>query len=109
MLIVAGLAVFWFAPFGTGESRPSPDTRFTAHASNFSQRTLWGDKQHYIELRVVEESSQREIWRVIRQHSADANVPDYGTRGIQFVAWAPDSKSVTIPVMSGRELVLDVP
>ncbi|MDB5311321.1 MAG: hypothetical protein JWO38_5523 [Gemmataceae bacterium] len=102
------LAWLWFGPTGTGEFRHSPDGRYTAHASNMSAATVLGGRDRYIEVRVVEESSGREVRRVVHRNPAGADVPDYGSRAGQFITWAEDS-SVTIPVAAGRQLLLAVP
>ena len=109
VLLVAAAGWLWFAPSGTGEFRHSPDGRYTAHAMNMSTGTLLGGRDRYIKVRVVEESSGREVWRVVRRHPAGADVPDYGSRAERFITWAADSSAVTVPVAGGRELVLAVP
>ena len=106
LVVVAGW--LWFFPSGTGEFRHSPDGRFTAHATNMTTGTITGGRDRYIKIRVVEDSSGREVWRIVQGHTAEADVPDYGTRGKRFIAWAPDSSSVTVPVADGRELALPV-
>jgi hypothetical protein len=103
------LAWLWFGASGAGEFRSSPDGRFTAHAMNMSTGTFSGGRHHYIEVRVVEETSRVEVWRVIRHHAHGVDVPDYGNRGRRFITWAADSSAVTVPVVGGRELVLPVP
>ena len=99
----------WFGPIRTGEARPSPDNQYMAHAYNVYTRDILGSKEWCIELRVVEQSSGREVWRVVHQHVAGAKVPDYGSRVGPFVKWAADSTSVTVPVADGRDLVMTVP
>ena len=81
----------WFTPAGIGEYRHSPDERYTAHAFNMSTGTLLGGRDKYIEIRVVEESTGRVVWRIVHRHQAGANVPDYGSRVKPFIIWASDS------------------
>ena len=111
LVIVLGLAGWlWFSsPFGTGEYRHSPDGRYTAHASNLSCGTIRGEREWYIEIRVVEELSGLDVWKIIQSHSSGAEVPDYGNRERKFIVWSADSGSVTVPVANGKELVLAVP
>jgi hypothetical protein len=109
VLLVAVAGWLWFGPSGTGEFRHSPDGRYTAHASNLSAGTLTGGRDWYIEVRVVEQASGREVWRVVHRHPAGADVPDYGSRAGRFITWAADSSAVTVPDAGGRELVLAVP
>ncbi|WP_207211156.1 hypothetical protein [Leptolyngbya sp. Cla-17] len=106
MLIgISVAASFWFSPSGTGEYQTSPDGKFTAHASNMSRGTFIGRLQ-YIELRVVESVTQREVWRVEFRHEV-VTVPDYGDRSKQsFVDWAQDSSSVTISVGGKRQVTI---
>jgi hypothetical protein len=66
-------------------------------------------RDHYIEVRVVEEASGREVWRVARWPPAEATVQDYGSRARRFIVWAADSSAVTITVGGGQPLVLPVP
>lgn len=109
VLLVTAAAGLWFAPSGTGEFRHSPDGRYTAHAMNMSTGTLTSGRDRYIEVRVVEEASGREVWRVVHRHPSGADVPDYGSRAGRFITWASDSSAVAVPVAGGRELVLAVP
>ena len=108
-ILLTVAAWLWFAPSGTGEYLRSPDGRFTAHVSNLSAGTWAGSREQYIQVRIVEEASDREVWRVVRPHSALATVPDYGSRADRFLVWAADSSSVTVPVGGGQQLILPVP
>ena len=107
-ILVVVVGWLWFGPCGTGEFRHSPDGRFTAHAMNMTTGTITGGRERHIKIRVVEDSSGREVWRIVQGYTAEADVPDYGTRGKRSIAWATDSSSVTVPVADGRELVLPV-
>ena len=109
LLILTVLSSLWFGPSGTGEFRNSPNGRYTAHASNMSTGTLTGGRDWFIEITVVEESSGREVWRIVRRHQAEAEVPEYGNRAGRYVTWAPDSSTVTVPIEAGQSLVLNVP
>jgi hypothetical protein len=109
VLRITAAAWLWFSPSGSGEFRDSPDFRYTAHAYNMSSGTITGGRKTYIEIRVVEKDSGRELWRVFHRPPVGADAPDYGSRGMRFVIWAGDSSRVTVPVAGGRELVLAVP
>ena len=109
VLLAVAAGWLWFGPTGFGEFRHSQDGRYTAHAMNMSIGTLTGGRDWYIEVRVVEQASGREVWRVVHRHPAGADVPDYGSRAGRFVTWAADSSAVRVPVAGGRELVLAVP
>jgi hypothetical protein len=100
----------WFDPFGTGEYRTSLDGRFRASASNLNQNTLFNGRVQYIELLVTEPVAKREVWRVQFNHDASAKVPHYGDRREKpFVEWAKDSRSVTVPVLTGQHVTLPMP
>ena len=86
-----------------------PSTESLAQAMNMSAGTLLRGRDWYVEVRVVEQASGWEVWRVVRRHPAGADVPDYGSRGRRFITWAADSSSVTVPVGGGEQLVLAVP
>ena len=86
----------------------SPDGRFEAHAYNY-ERGTWFGREKYVEFRVNELATGREVWHVSHHHLSNADVPEYGARGITFVAWAADSSSVTITVGGGREMTFPVP
>ena len=108
ILLTAALAWLWFVPSGTGEFLTSPDGRFTARASNLSRGTLTGRRDRYVQVQVSENASGRELWRVVRRPPG-TSVPGYGNRDERFITWAGDSSSVTVPLGSGRRLVLEVP
>jgi hypothetical protein len=74
-----------------------------------SRGKLLGGREQYIELRVVEVATGREVWRVVYCHPPEAEVPDYCLRGVRFVTWAADSSAVTIPIAGGREMTFAVP
>ena len=109
VLLTAAAGWLWFMPTGSGELEHSPNGRYTAHAHNLSTGTLLGGRDWYIQVRVVEEASGAEVWRVVHRHPAGADVTDYGSRARRFITWAADSATVTVPVTGGRELVLVVP
>jgi hypothetical protein len=111
-LVVISIIVFanlWSGPLDTGEVRDSPNDRFTAAAMNRSHLTWRGQREQYLEVTIVEKTSQRSVWHATYHHLKTANVPDYGRRGERFIMWAADSASVTVPVQDGRQLVLAIP
>jgi hypothetical protein len=102
-------ATSWFSASGTGEYRNSPDGKFVAHASNLSRGTLFNGRSQYIELRVVESASDRELWRSEFHHESNLKVPDYGDRSQpQSIDWARDSSAVTIPIGIEKSLTIPV-
>ena len=107
-LPIFGLLYAWFAPFGSGEHRESPDGRHTAEVYNMSVGTFFGERDPYILFRVIENATHREVCRVICSHPAEADVPDYSVRGMKFVEWSPDSASVSVPVGEGRQMSIPV-
>ena len=104
-LLLGGL---WFASSGTGEVRTSPEDRFTASVSNMSRGTLFG-RRTYLEVRIVENASRREVWRGVRHPPPGAKVPSYGSRADRFIVWAAGVSMVTVPVDGGRRLTLAAP
>jgi hypothetical protein len=76
---------------------------------NMTARTLLRGHDHYVELKVVDTATGCEVWHVIHHHPPDADVPDYGMRGVKFINWADDSSSVTIPVGKGQKMTFAVP
>jgi hypothetical protein len=112
VVVVTITAVFcwcWFAPSGGGEYRTSPNGRFTAYASNLSRSMPVAAGEAYIELRVEDDSTGKEIWRVTKRPTAGAKTPDYRNGGNNLIVWAEDSSSVTIPVGNGQAMTLPVP
>jgi len=113
LVLVALLALgiflwFFFAPWGTGEVRPSPDGRWVAMAVNIERRTLWRGKVHYLKLTVEDKESRRIVWEVIREHEPGADVPDYSHPDVKFVVWSADSSEVTFPIGGGKTLTVPV-
>jgi hypothetical protein len=74
------VASSWFSASGTGAYRNSPNGKFVAHASNLSRGTLFNGRIRYIELRVVDVASDRELWRSEFYNESNLKVPDYGDR-----------------------------
>jgi hypothetical protein len=105
--LIAFGAYGWFCPSGTGESRHSPDGRYTASAMNMSCGTWFNGRIQYIELRVAE-TDGAELWRT-EYHYPHGPVPDYGDRSKdRFITWAQDSSSVSIPVGGGKQVTVQV-
>lgn len=98
----------WFGDTGSGESRRSPDGSFDAQANNMSRGTIWGTREEWVDIRVTELGTGREVWRVRRTHTP-GTVPDYGMRGVRFVEWATDSSAVTVDIGGGQKLTFPVP
>jgi len=99
---------FFFAPWGSGEIRPSPDGQFVAMAVNVERRTLFRGKVYYLKLTVEDKQNSRLIWEVIREHEPGADVPDFSHPDIKFVVWSEDSSAVTFPIGGGKLLTVPV-
>jgi hypothetical protein len=102
-------AAAWFGSSGTGEYRNSPDGKFVASANNLSRGTLFNGRIQYIGLRVVESTSDRELWHSEFFHDANLKVPNYGDRSQPpSIDWKQDSSAVTIPIGRGKSVTLPV-
>lgn len=106
-VVVTALSM-WFGDTKSGETRESPDGRFGASAMNVSRGTIRGTRDEWLEIRVTERGTGREVWHVKRQ-PLSGTAPDYGMRGIKFVEWAEDSSAVTVDIGSGQKLTFPVP
>jgi hypothetical protein len=110
LLVVTAISIgtVWFGEGGTGETRESPDGRYEASAMNLSRGTIGGTRKEWVEIRVMERGSRREVWKVTRQ-PPPGTAPDYGMRGVKFVEWAADSSAVTVDIGGGQKLTFPVP
>lgn len=104
--VVAGW--LWFGELGGGETRDSPDGRFEASAFNKSCGTIQGTREGWVEIRVTERGTGREVW-MVKRHPPPGTAPDYGMRGVKFVEWAADSTAVSIDVGGGQKMTFPVP
>ena len=108
-LIALGFCLWlFFAPWGNGEVRPSPDGRWVAMAVNIERRTLFRGKVQYLKLTVEDKESHRVVWEVIHEHEPGADVPDYSHPDIKFVVWSADSSEVTFPLGGVKSLTVPV-
>jgi hypothetical protein len=108
-LVAIGIFLwFFFAPWGTGEIRPSPDGRYVAIAVNVERRTLLRGKVHYLKLTVEDKENRRLVWEAIREHEPGADVVDYSQPDIKFVVWSADSSEVMFPIGGGKALIVPV-
>jgi hypothetical protein len=108
-LIALGICLWlYFAPWGSGEVRPSPDGRWVAMAVNIERRTLLRGRVHYLKLSVEDKQSGRVVWEVIHEHEPGADVPDFSHPDIKFVVWSPDSSEVTFPIGGDKKLMVPV-
>jgi len=108
-LILLGICLWlFFAPWGSGEVRPSPDGHWVAMAVNIERRTLVRGKVHYLKLTVEDKESHRVVWEVIHEHEPGAEVPDYSDSDVKFVVWSADSSEVTFPIGDGIKLTVPV-
>lgn len=77
---------------------------------NLNRGTFLSGRIDYLQLTVVESTTGHEVWRINQYPPANAEVPDYGDRSQdRFIVWAPDSSSVTIPVVNGQKITLPIP
>jgi len=108
-LILIGICLWlYFAPWGSGEVRPSPDGRWVAMAVNIERRTLFRGKVQYLKLTVEDKETHRVVWEVIHEHEPGADVPDFSHPDIKFVVWSADSSEVTFPLGGGKTLTVPV-
>ena len=108
-LIMLGICLWlFFAPWGSGEVRPSPDGQWVAMAVNIERRTLLRGKIQYLKLTVEDKEAHRVVWEVIYDHEPGADVPDYSHPDIKFVVWSADSSEVTFPVGGGKTLTVPI-
>jgi hypothetical protein len=108
LLALATFFWFFFAPWGTGEIRPSPDGRWVAMAVNVERRTLFRGKVHYLKLTVQDKENSRLVWEVIHEHDPGADVPEFNHPDIKFVVWSADSSEVAFPIGGGKTLSVPV-
>jgi hypothetical protein len=108
ILLVSLTGVLWFGPSGTGEYKESPDGRYTAHAAKMTRGTWLDGRREYLELEVIESSTQRVLWQV-EYHPQPGDAPDYGDRSQRFITWTADSSSVRFPIGSDEQITLPVP
>jgi hypothetical protein len=104
LLLVAGSAGYLIArPFSSdpgGQSRPSPDTKWIAHARSFQQGTLFGPKRNFFELKV--ESSGPTPQLVRRMVIEDTAAPSVDWRIEGEVFWNRNSSAVTFKCVTGK-------
>jgi hypothetical protein len=107
----------WFSPTGLGETAKSPDGRFVAYAFNMHQNRPFQEPLNYIQLTVMD-SADREVWRteyharkpVDESASSTYQPTDFTIRGAATqIRWAADSRSVLLPLGSGRTMTVSVP
>lgn len=75
---------------------------------NMSCGTLQGTREEWVEIRVTERGTGREVWCVKRQ-PVPGTAPDYGMRGEKFVEWAADSSAVRVDIGGGQKMTFSVP
>jgi hypothetical protein len=105
--------VAWFSPSGMGESATSPDGRFVAHAFNMQRNRLFQEPLRYVQLTVTDKAD-RQVWRtdysVDEPGSSTYKPTDFTIRGAAVqIRWAADSRSVLLPLGSGRDMTVSVP
>jgi hypothetical protein len=109
--------VAWFSPSGMGETATSPDGRFVAYAFNMHQNRLFQEPLSYLQLTVMD-SADREVWRteyhahkpIDESESSTYKPTDFTIRGAATqIRWAADSRSVLLPLGSGRTMTVSVP
>jgi hypothetical protein len=90
-------------PFGGvdgGQSRRSPDGKWMAYATSFSERTVLGGKRRFSELRVDNGAvSGQTIRRMVIEDTAEPGI-DWRIEGEVF--WARNSSAVTFKCVTGK-------
>jgi hypothetical protein len=105
LLVGIGGAVGYFlaAPFSSasaGQSRPSPDGRWVAHALTFKQGTFFGRKRSFFELRI--DSPPPSIQTVRKMVIEDTAEPSIDWRLEGEVFWNRNGSSVTFKCVTGK-------
>jgi hypothetical protein len=120
LMVLASMGVStvaWFSPSGLGETVKSPDGRFVAYAFNMRQNRLFQEPLNYLQLTVMD-SADREVWRTeyhahkpIDESASSTYQPtDFTIRGAATkIRWDADSRSVLLPLGSGRTMTVSVP
>jgi hypothetical protein len=113
ILVVAAIVLVvhwgWFSPSGTGEHADSPDGRFTAEASNLRRGPWLHGRVSYIEIKISEKSTGRTVWKAERYPVPNEVPPEFGDRSKNLIVWAPNSRSVSVPVGGSTDSVWAVP
>lgn len=109
-VVIVGLVVVgswaWFAPSGSGEFADSPDGRYRVHVSNLRRGTWLRGREAYIGIKIDERASGRTVWSAQRYPHPLETPPEFGSRWESFITWAPDSRSVAIPVGGSADIIL---
>lgn len=107
LFVAAGLFA-WFAPTGTGVYADSPDMRYHAKVYRLQRGTWFHGRIEYIEITIIDTTTNRVVWTCQRHPQAGETPPDYGDRRSTFIQWSPDSTTVTIPVGGNTPAVWSV-
>ena len=105
LLLVAGAWIgFTLAqpsePVGGGQSRPSPDGRWVAHARTMSQGSVLAGPRRFSELRIdTAGSGPRVVRRMVIEDTAEPAM-DWKIEGDLF--WSKNSSSVTFKCVTGK-------
>ena len=85
---------------GGGQSRPSPDGRWVAHARTMSQKSLLAGSRRFSELRIdTSGSGPRVVRRMVIEDTAEPPM-DWKIEGDLF--WSKNSASVTFKCVTGK-------
>ena len=107
-VIVLVAAALWFSASGFSEFADSPDGRYHAQVSSFNRGT-WTGRINYVQITIHENATGHTVWKAQRFMLPGEVAPSYDDRSKQFITWAADSKTVTIPVGGPVPAVIAVP
>jgi hypothetical protein len=108
-ILCAFLIYAWFAPFGTGEYRHSPNELYAVSAMNYNRGTFLLTRESYIELKLIRNADKSVVWSEEITYSDASQVPDYGDRRQKFITWLPDSSAFKVTVLEGQVKEVKVP
>ncbi len=87
-----------FRSEASGQHRPSPDRKWVAHAVTFNERTLFGPRRRFSELR-LETAGSEVVRRMVIEDTAEPFV-DWRIEGEVF--WSRNSSAVTFKCVTGK-------
>ena len=106
MLVAAWL---WFSSSGTGEYADSPDGRYHVSVSSLNRGTWLHGRINYVEVKITENATGATVWESRRLMLPGETAPEYSDRSKKFITWAPDSRSLSVPVGGPKDAVFAVP
>jgi hypothetical protein len=106
LLLLAGAGAVGYVlgrPFpseGGGQSRPSPDGKWVAHARTQTERSVVGGTRRFSELRIDSGGSSAQLVRRMIVEDTAEPAMDWRIEGEVF--WARNSSAVTFKCVTGK-------